>query len=507
MKVLLAGYNVDAQVLRQLQEQAGRRQDLTPEVLSAAYARISRDPRPINEIRKDARDEVEQSRKSNKTIIFKMGHHSVAEHAVFNLDILGVSRLAMEEIEKFRLSSYTEKSQRYITLDKGFVIPEEIKEAGFQDIFTGMVFKQNEAGVKLSEKLKIHVFEKHKELAKNPKNHSLLLGWVKEDARYITSLSTESQVGQTINARSLELSLRRFASHPLAEVRRLGELIYEQIVEIAPSIILFYQANDFDSKTYPQLKELAEEIIAESGIYILPPHQEAQLVEFTSGGDNVVAASLLHASTSFPYQQCLDSVRNLSQENLMRIFKTAWCNLQFYDSLPREFEYVNLTFNIVLSAACFGQLKRHRMATLTSQPYNPQLGITVPESIKEIGMEEYFREIVEKTNEVYNVIYKEVPLAAPYILTNAHRRQVLMRVNARELYHISRLREDTHAQWDIQRISQAMVSEAKRVMPLTFALTGGKDKYNQIYQNIYGKLPKVTQTVLPAARNIKEKNK
>ena len=103
MKVYLAGFNVDTAVLRQLQGGADQRNDVTPEVLSAAYARISRDPRPINEIRKDARSEVEKARRSNKTIIFKMGHHSVAEHAVFNLDILGISRLAMEELEKFRL--------------------------------------------------------------------------------------------------------------------------------------------------------------------------------------------------------------------------------------------------------------------------------------------------------------------------------------------------------------------------------------------------------------------
>ena len=110
MKVYLAGFNVDATILREFEEKLGKREDLTPEVLSAAYARISRDPRPINEIRKHAREEVERSRKSNSTIIFKMGHHSIAEHAVFNLDIIGVSRFAMEELEKFRLCSYTEKS-------------------------------------------------------------------------------------------------------------------------------------------------------------------------------------------------------------------------------------------------------------------------------------------------------------------------------------------------------------------------------------------------------------
>ncbi|NQT32354.1 MAG: FAD-dependent thymidylate synthase, partial [Candidatus Omnitrophica bacterium] len=151
----------------------------------------------------------------------------------------------------------------------------------------------------------------------------------------------------------------------------------------------------------------------------------------------------------------------------------------------------------------FGQLKGHRMATITSQEYDPALDVTVPESIKETGMESYFREIVEKTSKVHDAIKQEIPLAAPYILTNAHRKRVLIRLNAREMYHISRLREDAHAQWDIQNISRAMSDGAKKVMPLTFGLIGGKDRYNEIYQNIYGGLPKITEAVLPGAKSIK----
>jgi thymidylate synthase ThyX len=368
-----------------------------------------------------------------------------------------------------------------------------------------MIRQQNEAYCKFFEKLKEYIFKKHSDLASNPKNHNLLEGWAKEDARYITSLATESQVGQTINARNLELLLRRFASHPLAEVRNLGRAIYEQIAEVAPSIVIFHQANDRDLKTYPELKELADEILnkaykrSSEGTH----QQDVQLVEFTEGGDNIIAASLLHSSSDLPYKQCKSIIESLSEEEMKKIFRTAWRNMQFYDSMLREFEYVNLTFNIVLSAACFGQLKRHRMATITTQAYNPRLGITIPESIKEIGMEAKFREIVDKTNQVYHAINKEIPLAAPYILTNAHRKRVLIRLNARELYHISRLREDVHAQWDIRNISRAMSEQAKEVMPITFAMVGGKDKYNQIYQNIYGELPKVTQALLPGARKIK----
>ena len=503
MKVYLAGYNVDTEVLSDLKKAGKERKDLTPEVLSAAYARISRDPRPINEIRVDAKNEVERARKSNSSIIFKMGHHSVAEHAVFNLDILGISRLAMEELEKFRLCSYTEKSQRYITLDKDFVIPEEIKKTPLEKTFLDMIHKQNSAYFKFFEKLKTHVFKKYADLAKDEKNHSLIEGWAKEDARYITALATESQVGETINARNLELMLRRFASHPLAEIQKLGRTIYELVYDVAPSIIIFHEANDRDSKTYPELRKLIGGFVDGSSKPTKSGNKEVELLEYTKKGDEIILASLMHTSSNLPYEKCKKLLNKIPDKKREEIFKATWKNMQLYDSMPREFEYANLTFNIILSAACFGQLKRHRMSTITSQPYDINLGLTIPDSIKEIGMEKYFKEIADETEDVYNKIKKKNDLVAEYILTNAHRKRVLMRVNARELYHISRLREDTHAQWDIQNISREMTKQAKKVMPLTFGLTGGKDKYNEIYKGIFGNLPRVRETALPGVRKIK----
>ena len=74
MKVILAGYNLDSIVIEELKKNSPPREDVTPETLSASYARISRDPRPANELRAIARAEVERARRSNQNIIFKMGH-------------------------------------------------------------------------------------------------------------------------------------------------------------------------------------------------------------------------------------------------------------------------------------------------------------------------------------------------------------------------------------------------------------------------------------------------
>jgi thymidylate synthase ThyX len=101
---------------------------------------------------------------------------------------------------------------------------------------------------------------------------------------------------------------------------------------------------------------------------------------------------------------------------------------------------------------------------------------------------------MEQSLTLYHEIARENPNAATYILTNAHRRRVLVTLNARELYHFSRLRSDSHAQAEIQGISNQMVHLGKMVMPMTLMLAGGKDAYPHP--------PKVIEAELPGERTI-----
>lgn len=486
MKIFLAGYNVDSEVLEELKKKSPHREDVTPEILSASYARISRDPRPVNELRAVARAEVKKARRSNRDIIFKMGHHSVAEHAVFNFDIIGMSRLSIEEIEKFRLCSYTEKSQRYITLTDDFVIPEEIKKAGLKDVFTKTIKTQNALYHRLYKKLRSYFFEKNKEMAGNPKKHSILDGWAKEDARYVTSLATEGQLGMTTNARNLEFMIRRFASKNLEELKEFNQKIFALAKEVAPSILLFTEANDFDSRTYGELEDEAQSFLKSSG----ESKEPVSLVDYTPGADTKLIASLLHTISSLSYDQCLKKAAQLKKKEKRDYLKAAFQYMEFYDFPLRELEYVNLTYDLIISASCFGQLKRHRMATLTAQRYNPGLGVTVPPSVDAVGSRKEFMKMIEETNRVYSLLKDALEDGAEYVLTNAHRRRVLLKVNARELYHISRLREDITSQWDIRRTAAEMSRLAREVMPLTCLLIGSKDAYPEVYKNVFGKSPK-----------------
>ena len=492
MRVLLAGYNVDSAVLEELKKNSLPREDVTPETLSASYARISRDPRPADELRAAARAEVGRTRRSNQTIIFKMGHHSVAEHAVFNFDIIGVSRLAIEEIERFRLCSFTEKSQRYITLGEDFVVPEEIRRSGREALFTTTVTAQNVFYHKFHDRLRPFVFDKHKEQAANPKNHSVLDGWAKEDARYIVSLATEGQLGLTINARNLEFLIRRFAAKESQEIQELAGRLSGLARAVAPSIILFTGASDFDARTYDEIERASGAFSGRSARTSPRKTRNGRvaLADFSPGGDERILAALLHTVSRASYARCLERVRGAAPAQKRELFCRAFRYMEFYDFPPREFEHADLTYDLVVSASCFAQLKRHRMATLTRQRYDPDLGVTIPPSITEIGAEKEFRAMIDRTDEAHAALERSAGPAADYVLTNAHRRRALLRVNLRELYHISRLREDAAAQWEIREVAADMSRLAKKAMPLSGLLLGGKDAYPELYARVFGVPPK-----------------
>ncbi len=498
MKVILAGYNIDYETIMDLEDRCEDLEELTPETIAAAYARISRSPRPVHELRAAARGEVDKARQSNRNIVFEMGHSSIAEHAVFNIDVLGVSRLLVEDIEKFRLCSYTEKSQRYVLFKDDFVIPEEISKAGLEESFRQVIGRQNALYQECYELLRPYVFARHPELATDPANRSLLEGWAKEDARYAIALATETQLGMTLNSRNLELMLRRLAAHPLREARDFSTALFKATKSIAPSLVRYTDATDYDLLTRRELRELTASLAGngagagtatgkDGGNYrgAATPAGEPEAVTLayaTPDADCRILAALLHSSSQLPMAACFTRAREMDSRQQLDLIKTALRHLRTFDPVLREFEYAELLFELTVSASCFAQLKRHRMATITAQNYDPSLGVTIPPSVREIGMEKPFREVMALTEDIYGKLRENAPAAAPYILTNAHRRRVALKVNAREFYHIARLRADRHAQWDIRELTVAMLARAREAMPLALLLATGKDGFNDLYR-------------------------
>lgn len=460
MKVTLVGTNVELEPLTPL---VTDKTLLSPEPIAAAYARISRSPESVQELRTSARTDVESARRSNQRIVFDMGHSSIAEHAVFNFDIEGLSRLAIEELERCRLASYTERSQRYVLLETAYHTPSEF-EGHPQRL--GAFRARCDALFASYNALHQRLYERQVERLETPPakaQRQQLETASREDARYVLPLATLGQLGMTVNARTLEAAARRMKGHDLVEVRQLGAALEAAALEVAPSLIRYTQPRGLEDPSAQWPTVDCRHLDASLG----REQADVRLVRYTPNPDEVLA-------------EALDWMRSgsASVAELRRWLDAYYQSAKAHDGAPRLLEFVEFTFDAVVSAACFGQLKRHRMATLIAGPYDPALGVRLPPSIQEAGLAFELMDAAKLPAD-----WMAAPLQGGaelgYLLCNGHCRRVRMKMNLRELYHFSRLRMDAHAQWEIRDLACELASLVQGVAPVSAAYLCGKDAFEE----------------------------
>jgi flavin-dependent thymidylate synthase len=495
MRVVLAGMNVDLELLALLRERLEellsaleehpsmwgfvqhdvrglrtllQRSELTPETISAAYARISRDPRDVTTLRRIARKMVRRARRSNRTIVFEMGHGSIAEHAVFNIDLIGISRLAAEEVQSRRLVSFTEKSQRYIRLEGSWVLPPELADEELRRDFEAHLEQSFARYREVAERLEAYWEERAGSAEAPPPQRA------SEDARYLLPLATATQMGMTINARNLEVLVRRLAAWPLDEHRRLASALLQAVGRQAPSLIRHLTPTPYDRLARRPCPPAPRPRPAPESIELVSGPTDVALLEATPDGERRLAALLRFARGREPHDPA-----SLGEPEIRSTLLEVLSLMGPHDAAPREFEHVTYRFAATISASCYAQLKRHRMSSLITQAYQPNLGAVLPPAVAEAGLEASFRESLAEAEAWYATLEQCHPGAGAYALTNAHRRRIVLHLSLRELYHLSRLRQDAHAQWEIRELAHRLVALAREQHPVATALLAGKDTFDQ----------------------------
>ncbi|WP_297465150.1 FAD-dependent thymidylate synthase [Thermococcus sp.] len=143
------------------------------------------------------------------------GHESILEHAVLTFAIEGCSRVCTHQLVRHRLASYTQQSQRYITLnpsdvEETFVIPESVKE-------------------------KPELYEKWKRLMKSAielYEETYRAGVHQEDARFILPQAVRTKIVVTMNLRELKHFLGlRACERAQWEIRKVAWKMLEEIAK------------------------------------------------------------------------------------------------------------------------------------------------------------------------------------------------------------------------------------------------------------------------------------
>lgn len=142
-------------------------------------------------------------------------------------------------------------------------------------------------------------------------------------------------------------------------------------------------------------------------------------------------------------------------------------------------EHASFTFAIHgVSRALTHQLVRHRIASYSQQSQRyvdiEKFDPIVPETIEEDDeAKELYYQFMDDVKKTYEELKKKVPLEdARYVLPNATRSNIIVTMNARELWHFFSLRCCKRAQWEIRDMANRMLDLVRDVAPLIFEDAG-----------------------------------
>lgn len=155
----------------------------------------------------ESKDIPRKRRKFIENLLDKK-HESVIEHISINFVLSNVSRACVNQIERHRIGSYSQLSQRYVKMDKAvFLLPKSV--------------------LKLDKSVQKEVYD-HLDKTRSLYKKLLENGMFAEDARYILPEGTETRVFFTYNLRQARHFLNlRMDMHAQEEVRLVALQMYE----------------------------------------------------------------------------------------------------------------------------------------------------------------------------------------------------------------------------------------------------------------------------------------
>lgn len=157
--------------------------------------------------------------------LLEMGHLSPIEHASFTFGIEGVSRSLLAQITRHRIASFSVKSQRYVSANKGelfnYILPPAIENLGEQ-------YAQ-----KFNEQMKTMQgwYNEWQTLLGGANEKS------NEDARFVLPNAQETKMVMTMNARELmHFFSLRCCNRAQWEIREVAWRMLKLVSEVAPTL-------------------------------------------------------------------------------------------------------------------------------------------------------------------------------------------------------------------------------------------------------------------------------
>ncbi len=157
--------------------------------------------------------------------LVKRGHLSPLEHVSFTFSATGLSRICTHQLVRHRIASYSQQSQRYVSMDDfQFVIPKAIKDNE----------QAKSKFIAAVEALKNSYCQIKAILEQNPK---LNREKINQDLRFLLPQACQTKIVITMNSRQLlHFFSERLCLRAQWEVRELSAKMLTLVKKILPEV-------------------------------------------------------------------------------------------------------------------------------------------------------------------------------------------------------------------------------------------------------------------------------
>lgn len=214
-----------------------------PEEVVATAAKLCYTKSNITDLKEriEQRDQDEFIRK-----LISSGHMSPIEHASFTFAIEGISRACSHQLVRHRLASYSQQSQRYVSMSQG----DTQKAAGGHkknvsnqienDIFN-FITPPSIEGDERARKIFIDFMKKAQEtynsITEILNNNGLSGEAANQDARFVLPNAAETKIMVTMNARELlHFFLQRCCNRAQWEIQAVAIEMLRLVKKVSPTI-------------------------------------------------------------------------------------------------------------------------------------------------------------------------------------------------------------------------------------------------------------------------------
>jgi thymidylate synthase ThyX len=475
-----------------------------PEVQAYAMAKYSRSALSMKESLKEISQQ--KAEKFLNTFYFQYGHRSIADLAHVALAIERLSILAAIAVADEQRWDGQERSTRY----------QDFKKSGY---FTPD-FGDDQQALSLYRETMDNLFAEYESLSERTFRYLLditprpaemkqegyertLKARAFDISRYLLPLSTNTSLGEIVNARTLETQVSRLLSHTHKEVRYLGELmkraaiypaynanhaalheLVDQIralsaelgeraeqellreVRVAPTLVKYADPNSYEIETRRELRQVAAELLGNLQIAPAPTvdllDEEPLEVE--------LATTLIYEHSHYPYRQIRQAIEGAGERIRREVIDLGLRHRGKHDEMLRPFcAGQQFRFDILMDVGGFRDMHRHRRCIQIGQEFTTRHGYDTPDEVDAAGVRANYDAVIKRTAEAVEQLAQrpgaEAKENAQYAIPLAFRKRTLFKMDFAEVVYISELRTGPAGHFSYRNVAYAMYEAIARKYP------------------------------------------